>query len=313
MRKFILTILFFGSMLIVVLATTLFSTHKIIKRQEFCASEMYYSEEFDYAFKKNNIDIIALGNSKLLSAIDKKVLEDELNMKSVILGYSSANISISKLILESYLNQCIEKPKIILLEVSWFTFNDRRTDFHPIGTDLLLRDLNLWRNFIKYYPKTMNNLSKVLGYYLIDFFEFTEDEFKKNYDINFKEPSPLSKDYVFDQYNFLNIFPDSIAGIDEVLLEDYESIIHLCQSHEIKVVLFTAPEDEMYSSSQLDRMEIKSIFKETENQDIVYFDYTLDGDLWNKNYEFWLANSHHVNDKNMFTKVLTNDIRLKAP
>lgn len=299
-------------MFLVVAAITIQFLTNIVERVEFPDSDMYYSEEFDYAFKEKNLELLALGNSKLLSALDKSTIEDELNMKSAILGYSSANISISKLTLESYLNKCIEKPKMILLEVSWFTFNDSRTHFHKIGQELLLRDLHLLVNVFKYKPKITSNLVDNITYNMFRLLNFQRNEIRKNYGLKFKECSPHSKDYEFDFVSFSKVFPDSVAGINDLLLKDYESIVNLCNKYDIELVLFTAPEDESYSRLQLDRMEIKRIFHKTnrENQNVVFLDYAPFGDLWNKNHEMWLRDSHHLNCKQLFTSVLTKDIKL---
>jgi hypothetical protein len=312
MRKFIITILRFSLVFLVVSAITVSFLTKIVERVEFPDSDMYYSDEFDYAFKEKNIELLALGNSKLLSALDKSTLEDELNMKCAILGYSSANISISKLTLESYLNKCIEKPKMILLEVSWFTFNDSRTGFHKIGQELLLRDLHLWVNVFKYQPSITHNLGYIIIQEMFGLLNFQRNEIRKNYGLRFKECSPISKDYEFDLVSFSKVFPDSVAGINDLLIKDYESIINLCNKYDIELVLFTTPEDESYSRLQLDRMEIKRIFQKTkrENQNVVYLDYAPFGDLWNKNHEMWLGDSHHLNCKQLFTNVLTKDIKL---
>ena len=115
---------------------------------KYAPSKMYYYSEFNKAFNQRDLELIALGNSKLLASIHKKTLEESLGLKSAILGYSSSNISISKLTLESYLNKCLIKPKLVLLEVSWFTFNKERTHFHHISGDLFLKDFKLWENYI---------------------------------------------------------------------------------------------------------------------------------------------------------------------
>ena len=69
-----------------------------------------------------------------------------------MLGVRSSNMSISKLILESYLNKCTITPSIVLLEVSWFSFNNKRTDFdHSIAGSLFSNDHKLFlSNFYKY-------------------------------------------------------------------------------------------------------------------------------------------------------------------
>ena len=81
-------------------------------KHEFLPSSWYYAKEFNTAFKQKDRQVLALGNSKVLSAIDKAVLEDNKQHAVALLGYSSANISISKLTLESYLNTCKVKPNV---------------------------------------------------------------------------------------------------------------------------------------------------------------------------------------------------------
>jgi hypothetical protein len=47
----------------------------------FQASHQYYNKDFEYAFNNRDVDIIALGNSKLLSALDKTVIEVNMQKK----------------------------------------------------------------------------------------------------------------------------------------------------------------------------------------------------------------------------------------
>ena len=112
----------------------------------------------------------------------------------------------------------------------------------------------------------------------------------------------------------LTNFPDFIAGTDELLLNDYYEIINMCKRNNIKLILYTAPEDEDYSKSQLDKGLIENIFKNSKNsyENLYYLNYSFGGDLWKKEYENWLMDSHHLNHKELFTKLFIKDIFLNT-
>jgi hypothetical protein len=63
--------------------------------------------------------------------------------------------------LESYLNNCFKIPEIVLMEVSWFTFNNQRTHFHRIAGDLFVKDPWLWSNYFDYDKGLLMDIKKV--------------------------------------------------------------------------------------------------------------------------------------------------------
>lgn len=279
---------------------------------QFYPSEGYYHHEFNKAFEKGNSDIVAIGNSKLLSALDKNTLEDKLELQISNLGYSSSNISISRLTLESYLNKCKIKPKAIVLEVSWFTFNKKRTTLHSISGNLLLNDFKLWQYFFRYSPKIKQNIKEAIINTYIHRVKPPQKEL--SYASKFREYTPFTKDYDFNLEAFENIFPNHVAGVDSLLLDDFYAIVEMCRKEQIALILFSAPEDEEYSKIQNDSEQINSIFTETAENDpnVYYLDYTYGGNLWNKKHENWLRNSHHINEKELFTEVLSENIKARA-
>lgn len=308
MKKFIKRITAFLGVLLLLLVIIL---SIINMTHSFLPSKMYYNEEFNSAFREGDFELIALGNSKLLSSLDKTVLEEQLKLRTVILGYSSSDISISRLTLESYLNKCVTKPKVVLLEVSWFTFNKKRTTFHSISGDLFLNDIKLWNKIPRYYPEIIENFRKVIIKQLYSKFNAIP---YIDYSSKINKSSPNTRDYKFEYEGFEDIFPNCMAGIDSLLLEDFKSVIELCRKNEIHLVMYTAPEDEEYSSLQKDIDLIKSVFLNAvkKNDRLVwYLDYTTGGDLFDKKYELWLSNSHHINERDLFTFVLTKDIKLE--
>jgi len=69
------------------------------KNHQFEPSTMYSNIEFENIYKGANKDVVAIGNSKLLNSLDKSTLEEKGKQSVAMLGYSSANISVSKLTL----------------------------------------------------------------------------------------------------------------------------------------------------------------------------------------------------------------------
>lgn len=276
------------------------------KIHEFKPSPKYNYKEFNKAFLEKDYDLIAVGNSKLLCSLDKRIIQNKTNLKSAVLGYSESNISVSRLTLEAYLNKCIKKPKVVLFEVSWFSFNAKRTNFHNITGDLQLKDFSLFKYFFRYGRKSSDNyfqaLKKQIPLIKLD----TSIVFRNqitNKIIN-------TKNYKFDELSFKKIFPNHLAGFDKILMEDFYEIVSICKKNEIELILYTAPEGLEYTISQKDRNEVKKVFNDlsSKNESIIYLDYTLGGELYDEKFEYWLADSHHIYEKELFTEILAKDI-----
>jgi hypothetical protein len=267
-------------------------------------SENFYRSDFINAFINGcSSDLIIMGNSKSLTSIDLPVLTANTSKKCQHLGYIGASFSTIKLILESYLNQN-KKPDCILLEVSWFSFNPDRTVFHPnlIG-DLLIHDESLFKESFQ-YPELYRLYFKRLIYYLTH--SFYNKSIIENDNIIVVSEN-LRK---FDITEFEKLFPDHKAGINKTLLEDYISIIRICKTNNIKLILYTAPEMLQYMKMQKDRNEILNIFYYTARycNDIYYLNYTLGGEYYSDKYEDQLSDSHHLFDPKDFTEDLSKDI-----
>lgn len=275
----------------------------------FQPNERYYNFEFNEAFKEKNAELIALGNSKLLSSIDKKIIEEELKLKTAILGYSSSNLSVSRLTLESYLYKCTSKPKIVLLEVSWFTFNKDRTTLHMITGDLVLKNPFLVKYLFRYSPKFWYNLTETIK--LKQQNTNQADSLNTDYSSRFREENILIKDYTFNKKNFEKVFPTHNAGIEDILLEDLYKIVELCKENDIQLILYTSAEGEEYTLLQKDRAKIKAIFYDlaASEEQVMYLDYTMGGKYYDKQFELWLQDSHHIGANDLFTKILVDDIK----
>lgn len=250
MKKF----LYKFTLFLVLLILVVLSIHLLAKRNHvFISNELYYKDAFNKAYKYGDFDVLVLGNSKVLSAIDKKTLTENKQNNVGMLGYSSSNVSVTKLILESYLNKNIVKPKLVLFEVSWFTFNNERTGFHDIIGDLFIEDPSLWNNYNDYDKEMLLfKIKKAYKKSLTNLFKLNNNSNKNSYEDTFKASSPFTKNYSFDQNKFEELFPEHVANIDALLLRDFNVIVEMCKANNIKLILFSAPEDEVYSKNQSD-------------------------------------------------------------
>jgi len=94
-----------------------------------------------------------------------------------------------------------------------------------------------------------------------------------------------------------------------VLYEDFEKIVKMCEDNDIQLILYTAPEAPEYHSLQTDIEKIKTIYRNVPN--VPYLDYTEGGEFFKKDYEFWMKDSHHLNENVLFSQILVKDIKAK--
>lgn len=304
MKHFIIN---FTTYLVVLILLIFVIVFILSEKHQFKPSPKYNYKEFNSAFNNKNYDLIAIGNSKLLSSLDKEILQNKTNFKSAILGYSESNISVSRLTLEAYLNKCIKKPKIVLFEVSWFSFNSKRTDLHNITGDLQLKDLSLFKYFFRYGRKSSNNYFQALKKQILN----TKLDTNIIFGNHNRKKFTNKKNYKFDILSFEKIFPNHFAGFDKLLIDDFNEIVSLCKKNKIELILYTSPEDREYSLNQKDREKVKQVFYNLSNSNasIIYLDYTLGGALYDEKYEYWLADSHHIYNNELFTEKLVKDIK----
>lgn len=266
----------------------------------------YYGQDYAKAFNNKDLGLLAIGNSKLLASLDNATLQKEFGLEPVNLGSIFSNNSITRLTLESYLHDCEVMPELILMEVSWFTFNPVRTQFNEIGGDLILNDYKLWPKALKYYPDIIDPLRKSL---MRQLYSKVMQINEIDYSSEFKEMSRFEKTYDFKLSEFEEVFPDHIAGIDPELYADFQRIVTLCKENGIQLVLYTAPEATEYYSLQTDIEKIKGVYRNIPG--VPYLDYTEGGEFYKKDYELWLKDSHHLNENVLFSEILSKDIKSK--
>jgi hypothetical protein len=107
-------------------------------------------------------------------------------------------------------------------------------------------------------------------------------------------------------------YPDLEAGVDEKLLQNFKDIITVCKQNNIKLILYTAPEAPIYSSYQKDKRLVKNIIIESASQNnLEYYDFTIDGTYYTKELDNMLYDSHHIRKIKEFTNYFVSVLKAK--
>jgi hypothetical protein len=278
----------------------IYTAMRIDNTEHLKPSSMYFYNEYKQVYSQNSTaDVIIIGNSKALSSLSSKVIQDKTDLTTYNLGYSSSNLTISKLTINTYLNSTKHKPKFCILEVSWFSFNGNRTHFHhEIASSLLFKDIEPIK-YIYRYPELFQTSCLMLfsDVKLL----FRNDNNKYNY-IDYSSRFNKPANTILDKNEMQKTFPEYKAGIDVDLLRDLEDIISVCNANNVKLVLYDAPESPEYTMSQADKPLIKQeINKLVKKYNLNYFDFTIDGKYWHDEYNSLLSDSHHLINPDKFT------------
>jgi hypothetical protein len=283
----------------------------ILRNRTFQPDKNYFCLEFRKGYHEvYPAEIILLGNSRILSGLSSSEMERITGKRVLQLGYSSSNLSVTRLVLESYLRDAAAKPEEAILEVSWFTFNPKRTGFHrQFAGDLAMNEPLLLRYSFR-YPELFQSWMTRLAYHALVpgpkvYMDYSIDK-RREYPSN----DSATKDYTVDIRTMEKIFPDHIAGTDPQLLADFHVIVEMCLHHQIRLILYTGPEDEGYTHLQLDRSEVKEQFiNALRTPGVYYLDYTVDGPFYRKENENILLNSDHIWFEDIFTRQFTADLK----
>jgi hypothetical protein len=89
-------------------------------------------------------------------------------------------------------------------------------------------------------------------------------------------------------------------------------IMALLERHQVTLVLYTSPEDRLFSESQQNREEVYTAIAEA-GKGKVWMDYTLGGELYQAQYENWLNDSHHIYFKRQFTQHFLRHFQERFP
>jgi hypothetical protein len=265
----------------------------------------FYNDYKDYLNNNSDADILIIGNSKALSSLSSAVLYSETNKKTYNMSYAGANIEFTRNLLNSYLNKTQHKPTMCILEVSWFSFSTLRTSYphDKPQLDLKIADAKQIINSIRHNRADVikNIVKRILnkGTAYVDWW----DGDPKKAGMVF-EPDKFNRDEMH------KIFPTLEAGVDGRLLKSYYDIITICKNNNIELIVYTAPEASVYIQNQKDRGAVKNlIINSARDNDLVYLDFTEDGNCYSRQLDDMLYDSHHVRRTEDFTKLFLETLK----
>jgi hypothetical protein len=267
-----------------------------------------YHSEYKKSFTEGDIDIILLGSSRILNAIDPSTLSDELNLKTAHLGFTQSNMSYSYDLLKSYLHNSKHNLKYIILDISWFSFDSRRLSYKPYASYFVYKNPSLFLSYL--FTNKKNHLKNGFLTLLRSFDRKNQHEL----DLKLIKSKTISYDTLVKSYdfnsndlNFLRTFPEGKSELNEEEIESLENIISIANKNNINIVVLTTPEDEVFSLSQKNRSHVYSIINQY-SSNFYWMDYTLNGKYYDKSYEYLLSDSHHIYFDKVFTKIFTKDL-----
>jgi hypothetical protein len=311
MQQFLSSLLrFFGwiyvTYLAVVLLLILLFTYLI---PPFHSDKGNFSRDYRTAFQNGDAEVLILGSSRAAAAFDTEVLATELKLRTYNLAFNQANLGYSADLLEAYLEDCSQPPEYIILDVSWFSFDNRRLSYKEYAANFIFTHPQV------FYADLMLNRNRPLANGFMTILRAAERSNKP--DVNFdsnrgryadQDSSQISYTFSPEDEGFLRTFPGGEAGITSEEQEAFEQLIQLTREYNIQLILFTSPEDEVFSQSQVNRSAVYD-YLQIYSQNLNWMDYSLDGNLYDKKLELLLRDSHHIHYKESFSRIFAEDFR----
>ena len=296
MTRFISKCLYFIPLGLFSMGVSLFAIF-FTPKLKFEYGNMAKSEDYKNCFDNIVNDYtVVLGNSKALAAIDGKYLNELMHKSVYNLAYVSSNLTHSKIVLKSVLSKS-NKPNNVFLEVSWFSFNNMRTELHLASLVPIVLSTKK-ENF----PSFKEVLMLLKKGFLNDIFNYIKSRdnamniiYTDRWNGNIQNPNEINK------REFYSVFPDGKAKINEKLFNDLNEIIDLCKKNNIRLVLFNASESNEFKKCQVDRKLILEKLQElASSRDTEFVD--LSDILTDENGSSILSDSHHVSNERFFTE-----------
>jgi hypothetical protein len=211
--------------------------------------------------------------------------------------------------LQAYLEGCNQLPEYIILDVSWFSFDNRRLSYKEYAANFIFTHPQL------FYADLLLNRNRPLVNGFLTLARAIEryNAPDQNFDSNRRryadqDSTQISYSFSPEDEGFLRTFPGGVAKMVPEELEAFERIIQLTNDSKIKLILFTSPEDEVFSISQANRKAVYEYFRQN-SEGLNWMDYSLDGNLYDKKLERLLRDSHHIHFKESFSRIFAKDFR----
>jgi hypothetical protein len=269
-----------------------------------------YSNDYNESFQKMDGDLLILGSSRSAASLDTKLMTKELNLKSYNLAFTQSNMTYSYHLLKYYLANSNKTPEYIILDMSWFSFDKNRLSYKAYASYFVFND---FATFYKEFFSTRTNYIAD-GFITIlrslirenqDYVDFQSHRTSKKRKYNEREKS---YEFLPHDVGFLKTFPSGKSQIDALEITSYKKIIELAETNNISLIIYTSPEDALFSKSQKNRDEVYDIiFKNCQN--CMVLDYSLGGNHYSIDYELLLEDSHHIYFNTLFTTYFLDDLR----
>jgi len=312
MKKFLRKISYFLGVLAIGYLSVFFFVFMTFKYvvTDFHKDKGNYANEYNEFFQKKDGEILVLGSSRAAASIDAHLMTKELNLKSYNLAFTQSNMTYSYHLLKYYLAQSNKKPQYIILDMSWFSFDKNRLSYKDYASYFAFNDLYTFREEflstrISYIPMGLITIVRSVTRENVDYFDFLSSRSIKN-----SEQNKNKKSYEFlpNDDGFLKTFPDGKSQIDTFEIASYKKIIELAEANGIKMIVYTSPEDELFSKSQKNRAEVYGIISKNCTNCLV-LDYSLHGNKYSKDFELLLEDSHHIYFSKLFTSYFIKDLK----
>ena len=268
-----------------------------------------FSQEYRDAFEHRDAELLILGSSRAAAAFDTKVLGSELGLVTYNLAFNQANLSYSYHLLQAYLEGCNQLPEFIILDVSWFSFDNRRLSYKEYAANFIFTHPQL------FYADLLLNRNRPLPNGFMTILRALErtNQPDVNFDSNRRryadqDSTEISYTFTPEDEGFLRTFPGGMAKMVHEELQAFERIMQLANDSKIKLILFTSPEDEVFSNSQVNRATVYKYIRQTSDH-INWMDYSQGGNLYSKDFELLLRDSHHIHFKECFSRIFGRDFR----
>lgn len=266
-----------------------------------------FSEQYQEAFREGDAEVLILGSSRVAAGLDAKVLSSELNLKTYNLAFNQSNITYNFHLLQHYLEHCKRTPQYVLMDVSWFSFDNRRLAYKEYASYFVFGSPHV------FYQDLLFNRNRPLVNGLVTLGRSLEriNQTNLNFDSNrarYAEQDSIAKSYHFSRMDegFLRTFPGGRSKMDSNEIQAFEDLMTLVKQRGISMVLVTTPEDQVFAHSQENRAEVYDFLRSQAHQKI-WMDYSPGGNLYSKDFELLLRDSHHIHFKDAFTKIFAED------
>ncbi|MDG1571272.1 hypothetical protein OZ410_03030 [Robiginitalea sp. M366] len=272
-----------------------------------------FARDYQQAFEHGDARVLVLGSSRVAASLDAATLTRGLGAQTYNLAFNQANLTYTHHLLRAYLEEAREMPEVVILGVSWFSFDTRRLAYKEYASQFV------YRHPILFWDELLLNKRNQLANGLLTLARTLERSGATYQDFDATKKRHPNQDstrvnYVFDpgDEGFLRTFPGGESQMAERELEAFGAILELLDSKGIPVVFYTSPEDRAFARSQKNREEVYKYLKAAA-KGRVWLDYSPGGNLYSARFEKWMRDSHHIYFKEAFTRVFLKDLMAIAP